>query len=528
MVDGMTAVGCVWVESFAAAAAARAEPALREHPMAVVTGAPPATRVVEANAAAREQGVRAGMPEAEAIARCPDVIRRPASPACVDAAHRALLDACYGVSPRLEDVAAGLVHVDLAGLGRLIGDGVAVADRLRRAARTVGLPARVGVAGTRAAACIAARAGLGVVAAGDEARALAPVPVTALEWSEEIVAAFARWGVATLGELAALPRAGLAARLGAAGLAAHDLARGVEHPTPWRSWAPPPFWEEAQELDWEIHELAPLMTVLSHVVERLTARLCAAHLMADALELRLALAGGAHHARSLALACPMDASPPLLTLLEHDLEARPPAGPVTAVAVQASATPRRAVAGTLGRLAPPAERDLATVLARLVTLVGAEAVGAVALADSHRPDAFVRARLEPDVWARLEPDVWARLEPDVRARLELDVWARLEPDAVRVTADVADDSVLALRRLRPPRRVSVAVDDERRPAIVGGALAREARVVGCAGPWRVSGEWWDARAWGRDEWDVALSDGSVCRLTRDLRADAWYLDGVYD
>jgi protein ImuB len=496
VVDGMTAVACVWVEAFAAAAAERAEPVLREHPMAVVTGAPPVTRVVEANAAARERGVRAGMPEAEAIARCPDVIRRPASPACVDAAHRALLDACYGVSPRLEDIAAGLVHVDLAGLGRLIGDGAAVADRLQRAARTVGLPARVGVAGTRAAARIAARAGLGVVAAGGEAQALGPVPVTALEWPQEIVAAFARWGVATLGELAALPRAGLAARLGAAGLAAHDLARGVEDSTPWRSWAPPPFWEEAQELDWEIHELAPLMTVLSRVVERLTARLCAAHLMADALEVRLALAGGAHHARSLSLACPMDASRPLLTLLEHDLEGRPPAGPVTAVAVQASATPRRAVARTLGGLAPPAERDLATVLARLVTLVGADAVGAVALADSHRPDAFV--------------------------------GARLEPDAVRVTADVAGDSVLALRRLRPPRRVSVALDDQRRPAIVGGALAREASVVGCAGPWRVSGEWWDARAWGRDEWDVALSDGAVCRLARDLRSDAWYLDGVYD
>jgi protein ImuB len=496
VVDGMSGVACVWVEAFAAAAAERAEPALREQPMAVVTGAPPATRIVEVNAAARERGVRAGIPEAEAVARCPELIRRPTSPTSVDAARRALLDACYGVSPRLEDVAPGLVYIDLAGLGRLIGSGAAVADRLQRAARAVGLPARVGVAGTRAAARIAARAGLGVVPAGDEARALAPVPISALEWSEEIVTALARWGVATLGELAALPRSGLAARLGAAGLAAHDLARGAEDRAPWRSWTPPPFWEEAQELDWELHELAPLMNVLGRVVERLTARLSAAHLVADALEVRLALTGGAHHARTLVLACPMDAPRPLLTLLEHDLAARPPVGPVTAVSVQATAIPRRAVAGTLGRMAPPAERDLATVLARLVTLVGTDAVGAVALADSHRPDAFVAARLETET--------------------------------APVSDEVAGDSVLALRRLRPPRRVSVAVDAERRPVIVGGALAHEARVLGCAGPWRVSGEWWDADAWGRDEWDVALSDGAVCRLARDLRFDVWYLDGVYD
>jgi protein ImuB len=496
VVDRVTAVACVWVEAFAAAAAERAEPALRANSLAIVTGAAPATRVVEANIAAREQGVRPGMPEAEAVARCPDLIRRPASAACVDAARRALLDACYGVSPRLEDVGAGLVHVDLAGLGQLVGDGAAIAQRLQRAARAVGLAARVGVAGTRAAARIAARAGLGVIAAGGEAQALASVSVSALECSEEIVTALARWGVTTLGELAALPRPGLVARLGAPGLAAHDLARGVDDPTPWRPWAPPPFWEEAQELDWEIHELAHLMSVLARVVERLTARLSAAYLVADALELRLGLAGGSHHARTLALACPMGEPRPLLTLLEHDLEARPPQGPVTAVAVQASATPRRAVTGTLGRTAPPAERDLATVLARLVTLVGADAVGAVALADSHRPDAFVAARLEPET--------------------------------APVTPDVAGASVLALRRLRPPRRVSVVIDDERRPVLVGGALAREARVVGCAGPWRVSGEWWDAGVWGRDEWDVALSDGAVCRLARDLRSDAWYLDGVYD
>jgi protein ImuB len=496
VVDGVTAVACVWVQAFAAAAAERAEPALRAHPLAVVTGSAPATRVVEANTAAREQGVRPAMPEAEAVARCPELIRRPASPACVEAARRALLDACYGVSPRLEDVAAGVVHVDLAGLERLVGDGATIAQRLQRAARAVGLPARVGVAGTRPAARIAARAGLAVIAAGEEARALAPVSVSALECSEEIVTTLARWGVGTLGELAALPRAGLAARLGAPGLAAHDLARGVDDATPWRSWAPPPFWEEAQELDWEIQELAPLMSVLGRVVERLTARLSAAYLVAEALELRLALAGGGHHARTLALACPMGEPRPLLTLLEHDLEIRPPEGAVTAVAVQASAVPRRGVTGTLGRTAPPAERDLATVLARLVTLVGADAVGTVALADSHRPDAFVAARLEHD--------------------------------ATPATADVAGDSVLALRRLRPPRRVSVVLDHERRPMIVAGALAPEARVVGCAGPWRVSGEWWDAGAWARDEWDVALSDGAVCRLARDPRSDTWYLDGVYD
>src|SRR2546421_216176 len=132
-------------------------------------GAAPATRVVEANAPARERGIRPGIPDAAAVARCPQLIRRPVSPARAEAARRALLDACYGVSPRLEDVAPGLVHVDAAGLGRLVGGDAAVAERLGRAARAVGLPARVGVAGTRAAGRIAARAGLGVIIPDGEA-----------------------------------------------------------------------------------------------------------------------------------------------------------------------------------------------------------------------------------------------------------------------------------------------------------------------------------------------------------------------
>jgi len=70
--------------------------------------------------------------------------------------------------------------------------------------------------------------------------------------------------------------------------------------------------------------------------------------------------------------------------------------------------------------------------------------------------------------------------------------------------------------------VAVATADER-PSRVDGR-----RIVGCAGPWRASGGWWDEEAWARDEWDVALVDGTLCRLARDLRTGQWCVDGVYD
>jgi protein ImuB len=498
-VDGVTRVACVWVEAFGAAAVERAEPTLRERPVAVVAGTAPGRRVVDASVVARDVGVRAGMGEAEAVARCPELVRRPVCDETLASARRALLDACYGLSPHLEDAAAGLVFVDIAGLERLLGPDDIIAERLARAARAVGLPARVGVAGTRAAARVAARltARTAVIAPGTEAATLAPVEVTALDWPPEVAAALARWGIATLGELAGLPRAGLAARLGAAGLAAHDVAGGRDR-TPFRPWTPPPFWDEAQTLDWELDTLGALEAVLERVLERLVARLAAAHLAADGLQLRLALASGGHHARALALACPMDEARPLLTVLAHDLAARPPEGPVIGVAVQAHAVRRRAVPGVLGRPAAPAVRDLATVLSRLVALVGAGNVSALAAADSHHPDAWAPAPLGAE-----------------------------GADTAEVAPPPGED-VLAFRRLRPPRPVIVEADPSGRPATVRGALTDVARVLRCAGPWRASGEWWDAGRWSREEWDVALDDRTLLRLAHDLLHGVWLLDGVYD
>jgi protein ImuB len=86
---------------------------------------------------------------------------------------------------------------------------------------------------------------------------------------------------------------------------------------------------------------------------------------------------------------------------------------------------------------------------------------------------------------------------------------------------------LALRRLRPPRRVTVETC-EGRPARVADPGGADNRVVTCAGPWRVSGQWWDVDVWARDEWDVALTDSTVWRLVHDRLTDEWSLDGVYD
>src|SRR5437762_339246 len=184
--------------------------------LAVVAPAPSVTRVVDANAAAREYGVRAGVTETEARARCPALVTRSFSEAHVRSARHALLEAALGVSPRVEDAGAGLVYVDAVGLTWLHGDPAAIGRRLVSQARAVGFPGcRVALAGSRAAARVAAVSAaepLTVVPPGAERAALAGARLAALDLAPDLAATLEGWGVRTLGELAALPRDGLAVR----------------------------------------------------------------------------------------------------------------------------------------------------------------------------------------------------------------------------------------------------------------------------------------------------------------------------
>ena len=88
-----------------------------------------------------------------------------------------------------------------------------------------------------------------------------------------------------------------------------------------------------------------------------------------------------------------------------------------------------------------------------------------------------------------------------------------------------------LRRFRPPVAVRVTVERGRpvqlaidRRGMPGGRIDRS------AGPWRTSGAWWtDARGrWDRDEWDVALGDGTICRLFQHRETGTWFVEGVMD
>lgn len=468
----------------------------------------------------------------------------------------ALAALAQNFSPRFEVHRGDLVTIDVSGLGRLLGPPQAIGAELQRAAAQRGVRAHIVIASTRIAALVVARArpGLRVISRGGEADALAPLPVAILETlnsplsilnaerSPLSVETLKRWGIKTLGALAAIPAADLSARLGQPGLVWQAIARG-EDLRPLVPTIEAERFESSLELEWPIEGLEPLSFVLTRLLEPLSTRLERRDRGAAVLHVVLHLVNGEPVLRSLQLPAPVRDVRTLRTLALLDLESHPPAAAIDRVQIVIDPTPGRVLQHTFFTRAQPTPEQLSTLLARLGALMGQDRIGAAATVDSYRPGAFEMKPFAAD------HNDQRRERKERRENM---------PNTSAGSAGSALNVVTALRRCRQPVPARVAVADGRparvttdRRGFAGGA------VLQCAGPWRTSGEWWNTDlssksqvpslksdrptvsqtsalrlqscgAWSRDEWDVALGDGTVYRIFRERETQAWFIDAIVD
>jgi protein ImuB len=228
---------CILIPRFELAVAAGGREALAAGPVALAPQAGHEQCIGEASAAAEALGVRAGLRLGEALARCPDLRLVAPDPAGVADEWDRLLTALEGIGAAVESGPPGIAWFAAQGLRTIHGG--RVEDVVAAARKALATPARIGVAPSRFGALAAAsraRARRTEVAPEGPARLaayLAPVPVALLAARPEtavLTDTLGRFGIRTLGELAALPRAALADRFGAAGPLARDLARGRDTP----------------------------------------------------------------------------------------------------------------------------------------------------------------------------------------------------------------------------------------------------------------------------------------------------------
>src|SRR6202162_3989713 len=132
------AFACIHIRDFLVQSLVRAEPALGSCAVALISGVPPLWSVVAANSAALQAGIQLGMTKAQVAEFCGVEIRQR-SEAQEKAAHAALLDVGWSISPRVEDTAADTIVLDLEGLASLFGADENIARELAQRAARVGV-----------------------------------------------------------------------------------------------------------------------------------------------------------------------------------------------------------------------------------------------------------------------------------------------------------------------------------------------------------------------------------------------------
>jgi protein ImuB len=325
----------------------------------------------------------------------------------------------------------------------------------------------------------------------------------------QILTVLHKWGIHTIGQLAALDKQQLGARLGPEAIRMWERANGQSSRVI-KLIRPPESFEESFEFENQIETAEPLLFMLRRFLEQLAIRLSGIYLVAKELTLRITFTDKQIYERIFKIPQPTNKVDLLFRMLHTHLENFKSKHAIVAIAL--SAQPIRPAREQFGLFETTLRNphQLSETLARLTALLGAERVGIAVLEETHRPDAF---RMEPFKWN------WTSTAGNGgRSSATPGAHPKARGSSPLHTLR------LALRQFRPAPSASVLFD-ENMPALVqsekiGGKIVKQ------RGPYLFSGNWWDEKSWSRAEWDLQLDAGELV-LAHESRG-TWKLDGVYD
>lgn len=328
--------------------------------------------------------------------------------------------------------------------------------------------------------------------------------------TEEILTILHKWGIHTLGQLAALDKEELRNRLGADAVRLWERATGQANRL-LKFVQPPECFEESFEFEHEIETAEPLLFILRRFLEQLALRLSAFYLAARELTLRITFynpprdrfmdMSGQIYQHIFKIPQPSNDVDLLFRMLQTHLENFRSEYPIIGVALIAQ--PIKPVSQQFGLFEATLRNphQLYETLARLTALLGSERVGTPVLEATHRPDAF-----------RMEPFAWQ--------------VGTIDPNRPPQNLFDGHRSPLqkkpALRRFRPATTASIFISKHHH--LQGEKVS--GKISDRCGPYFLSGNWWDEKSWTRVEWDLELEDATLVRAYET--EGTWKIDGIYD
>lgn len=480
--------------------------------------------VAAVSPAAAALGIGPGMALTQARALAPHLVVRDADPPgdTADLHRLALLLAARWTPVVMPSDADGL-FLDLTGVAHLHGGEQRMAERLVRLLSRRGVAARIAVADTTGAAWALARYSgqtVMVLPPGDHMQALAPLPAKALRLPDTILALLKRLGIATLGDVAALPRAPFVRRFGVE--AARRLDQALGHAAePLDPVIPPPSIHVAQAFAEPIATAEAIEHWLDELVPRLTEALAQAGQGARVLLLVAERVDGQPQCIRIGFARPNRDPDHIVRLIKRRIEEIDPGYGVDAMRLHVRRAEPLASQPCDERLVDRTP-DLGPLIDMLVNR--ALAVWRDMPVESDVPERSVAHRPPLDPPGQ-RTAAWR--DDDVR-RLDTRVpdhpWHPSRPRPARLlSCPDRLDHVIAELPDQPPRRFTWR--------------GRAHVVVRADGPERITGEWWkraSEREAVRDYYRVEVEDGRRFWLFR--RGDGergetgdlnWYLHGRF-
>ena len=503
-------------------------------------------RLAAVDLAAQTAGLFPGQSLTDARAIEPGVLVDDADPAGDLAALTSFATWCGRYTPwtavdGLESGGAGGLWLDITGCAHLFAPGeqgeAALLDDLVRRFAAAGYTTCAGLADTPGAAWAVARftgpagGANAIVPPGKQQDILAQLPITALRLPAETVDGLARLGLRRIGDLTALPRAGLARRFGEAVTHRLDQALG-RAPEPLSPQPPAPSWRVYANFAEPLGEPASVSAAIRRLTEALCERLATADRGARTLELALYRVGGGSRigtggittgrvdtvAVGTSLAS-RDANH-LLRLLNEQLDRLPEPLADSARSVE-QAIEFLALTATATEILPAAQTSyiggagrksdsigLEQLIDRLATRLGAGNVVRFETRESHLPER-AQATLSALGSTPKPAPAWPPLSCPRPPRL------LPRPEPVTAIAPVPDDPPVQFRWRR-----------------------HSYRIVRAEGPERLAPEWWLAPprlgSDTRDYYRVEDTDGHRFWLYREGLYDnqgreppRWYLHGFF-
>jgi protein ImuB len=477
------AILCVHIPAFGLALARRDEPGIPAAEPAALADKRDRGRIIAVDAAAHALGARIGQTVLQARAAVGGVH------VFVHDAHRShavwsdMLDALDAISPIVDDSGEGTAYLDMRGIG---GDARTWCTRALHVLCGFELPVRAAVGPNK----FTARAR--TYSVGDDISGLS---IDVLDIDARALERLRLLGIRTLGELAQLPHGPFVRRFGKQAAAWHHCAQGIDS-TPLRPRAHELHIDAAAFGEGNAEAEEQVLFALRVLADRVCNDLERAGKAAGKVHLLFECENGDVREIESGFAQPTGDARVMLDVVRAKLEGLTFDAPITGLRMQALQLEECGAPATLFGQNGADPQALAVALARLQALTGA---------------APQRARTRPS--ALLEGRFWYEEFPSMPQGGSI-------PHHDNAPSPQHDKHVVPQLKLLAVKEIDVRMR--------GNAPQRvqHKRVLSCAGPWRLDDGWFADAPVARDEFDVLLEDGMLCRIYR--QGERWYLRGSYD